>query len=390
MQRTSSKLALIAALAVALAMVAATCAFNLFIGWKIETDATKSIEYALDLGNGDGSAGSTPNYITLDTSYRIDAAERRWSTENERKLAAWFSEHPEENVVNRVTIDGWTCYAAITPYLQDEYYDPRTGTGTIDMSPAGFLIAYIDTASEQSLIFSVNMAFAAIAFLGIALAAFAGYTAGRQIEEATDAQKRFYENMSHELKTPLAAIRGFAEGATGGVMDTEEAMRAISKETTRAAEMIDEILGLSKLEAKTVQPHKERIALEDFVQDCLMPFEGSVRAKGLNVKLDLEKAGAIDADPDLFEHALTNVLTNAVRHAKTVIRIRCKDGELAVFNDGNAPSSEQLEHLFDRFYTGEGGSTGIGLAIAKEIATLHGWKIVAHARDNGFEIAFMF
>ena len=395
MKKTSTKLAALGASAVVVALVAAAIAFNLFIGWKVEAEAVGDIEYALELNENAATTGRTPNSLLLDSSYRIDPSERRWSTEDEKKLAAWFAEHPEEGKVSRVTLDNWTCYAAIVSRTEyDLYYDTPHGEGyyySYDSYPdqGGYIVEYIDTTSEQSLIATVNTAFVIIGIIGALLAAAAGYVAGRRIDEAQEAQKRFYENMSHDLKTPLAAIRGYAEGASGGIVSVDEATRSIVRETDRMTETINEILGLSRLEAGAVQPNKEAIVVEDFVQDCLMPLEGAVRTRGIEVELDLAP-GEVMADSSLFDHALSNVLTNAVRHAGTRIRVTYDGTRLAVWNDGGAPEAEQLSHLFDRFHAGEGGSTGIGLAIAKEVANLHGWSIAARRVDDGLEIAFTF
>ena len=400
MRSTRVKLAVLAASTVVAAMVAATVAFNLFISWKVESEAVNDIEYLLSLNDDAVGTGRSPNSVLVDSSYRIYPFERQWSTEDEVKLAAWFADHPETGVVNRVKLGDWTCYAAIVPadeyetdydghYDEDPYLYPGEPSRWQDQetSDDGYYIAYIDTTSEQALIAAVNMAFAIIGIVGVILAAIAGSVAGRRIDEAQEAQRRFYENMSHDLKTPLAAIRGFAEGASSGVVDAGEAARAIARETDRMTETINEILGLSRLESGAVQPKKEVIQVDDFVQDCLMPLEGAVRSKGIDVRLDLV-AGEVSADPGLFDHALSNVLSNAVRHAASCVRVSYDGARLAIWNDGGAPAADQLPHLFDRFYAGEGGSTGIGLAIAKETAALHGWRIAARAVDDGLEVAF--
>ena len=402
MKSTHAKLATLAASAVVIVMLAAAVAFNMFIGWKVQTDAVNDIEYLLSLNDDAVNTGRTPNYFLVDSAYRVESLEPQWKTGKEAALAAWFSEHPETGVVKRITLGDWTCYAAIAPvsdyessdsygYGGDYDYEPegRWGWHEYDALENGYYIAYVDTASEQALVGSVNLAFVIIGLLGAAGAAFAGYVAGRRIEEANEAQKRFYENMSHDLKTPLAAIRGYAEAANRGVIDSDEAARAIVRETDRMTETINEILGLSRLESGSVQPVKEPVVIADFVQDCLMPLEGAVRTKGLEVQLELASGEAM-ADVGLFDHALSNVLSNAVRHAQSRIKVTYDGARLAVFNDGGAPSEEQLPHLFDRFHAGEGGSTGIGLAIAKEVATLHGWDISARAIDDGLEIAFVF
>lgn len=394
------KLALLGASAVVVAILAATVAFNLFIGWKVEADAVADIEYALGLNDEVVGTGRTPNYLLLDSSYQVDVSERRWCSPEVVELAAWIAKHPQQGKVNRVTIGDWTCYATVVS--ADDYYEVEDGSydgGYRISGEAGqradglrqnyYYLVYIDTTSEQSLVVTVNTAFGIIGLLGVLSAALAGHIAGKRIDEAQAAQKRFYENMSHDLKTPLAAIRGYAEGAAGGVMDAEDASRAIVRETDRMTEEINEILRLSRLESGTVQLAKEGIVVEDFVQDCLMPMEGAVRTKGLDVQLDMA-AGEVMADPGLFEHALSNVLSNAVRHSETCIRVRFDGARLSVWNDGDVPDPSRLSQLFDRFHAGEGGSTGIGLAIAKEVAVLHGWGVSANAVEDGLEIVFTF
>ena len=397
------KLALLGATAVVVAILAATVAFNLFIGWKVEADAVADIEYALGTTDEATGTGRTPNYLSLDSSYQIDAFERRRCSPEEMELAAWIAKHPQQGKVSRVTIGDWACYATVVS--ADDYYEVEDGSygggyegyhaseesgwGADESQRNSYYLVYIDTTSEQSLVVTVNTAFVIIGLLGAVAAASAGHIAGKRIDEAQAAQKRFYENMSHDLKTPLAAIRGYAEGAAGGVMDVADASRSIVRETDRMTEEINEILRLSRLESGTVQLVKEPVEVEDFVQDCLMPMEGGIRTKGLDVQLDLA-AGEVMADPGLFEHALSNVLSNAVRHAETCVRVRFDGSQLLVWNDGGAPDPSRLPQLFDRFHAGEGGSTGIGLAIVKEVANLHGWGISAHAVDDGLEIAFKF
>lgn len=390
---TRHKLAALAASAVVVTLVAATVVFNLFVGWRVEADAVGDLAYALGLADEAGSTGRSPNWLLLDQSYTIDPSERKRVTPDESKLADWFASHPDTYKIERVTLGGLTCYAAIAPvsdFAEPSYepgedaYDPREYD-----EREGYYVAYIDMASEQSLIASVDLAFCVIGVVGAIVAGTAGYLAGKRIETAQEAQKRFYENMSHDLKTPLAAIRGFAEGSLDNVMDSTEAARAIVRETDRMTQTINEILGLSRLEAGAITPSCEMLEVADLVQDCLMPMEGAVRAKGIDVQLDLAP-GEVMADPDLFDHALSNVLTNAVRHAETCVRVSYDGARLAVWNDGTVPDETLLPHLFDRFHAGEGGSTGIGLAIAKEIADLHGWRIEAQCTQGGLELALVF
>lgn len=152
MRSAKKRLAGLAVLAVVLTMAAATIAFNLFIGWKIESDATRDIEYALDWESDDVGTGRSPNFLSLDAYYRIDPDERRFSTEEETNLAAWFAQHPAEGVVNRVTLSNWTCYAAMVSkgeYLAN-YEAHGAGSPDVFYGPIepGYYVAYIDIAGS--------------------------------------------------------------------------------------------------------------------------------------------------------------------------------------------------------------------------------------------------
>ena len=163
------RMAALAASAVVVALLAASVAFNSFIGWKVESDAVNDIEYLLSLNDDAVSTWRAPNYFLVDSSFRIVPSERQWATEDEKALAAWFAEHPETGVVKRVTIGSWTCYAAMesaSEYATDydasyvdaySYYDDpasRQVRYEADVRKSGYYIAYVDIASEQALIAS--------------------------------------------------------------------------------------------------------------------------------------------------------------------------------------------------------------------------------------------
>ncbi|MDO4798520.1 MAG: HAMP domain-containing sensor histidine kinase [Coriobacteriales bacterium] len=392
MQRPATKLAALAIAAVFVVMVAATVAFNLFTGWKVTADATGDLQYALSLSDDAQTTGRTPNYVMLDAAYQIVESDSRLNSPGEKKLAAWFAKNPQEYRIERVVAEDLICYAVLCPYV-DYYFDEDQPDYEEEPGNRGplptYFIGYIDTSAETALARSVTFAFAVIGVLGAVVAGAMAHMAGVRIERSQEAQKRFYENMSHELKTPLAAIRGYAEGVRGGVLEVDSATTAIVRETTKMTDSIDEILGLSRLEAGVVVLHREDVEVADFVQDCLMPFEGVVRSRGLAVELDLAQ-GSVQADHDMLQHAVSNILGNACRHASGTLRVTYDGKALVVYNDCTPPDASQLDHLFDRFYVGEGGSTGIGLAIAYEIATLHGFSLCARAEEDGLSMVLAF
>ncbi len=150
--------------------------------------------------------------------------------------------------------------------------------------------------------------------------------------------------------------------------------------------LIEEILLSAKLESGAMQLRKETIFLNEFVEECLMPMEGAVLSRGLNVELSLNQH-KVSADPDRLEQAISNLITNAIKYAKSRLTIKLENGLLTIQNDCDQISDNDLNHLFDRFYTGEKGNTGIGLSLAKEIIELHGWKINAGRTTDGIVFA---
>lgn len=212
-----------------------------------------------------------------------------------------------------------------------------------------------------------------------------GYNLGRKIEENEIAKRTFFENTSHELKTPLMKISGYAEGLEKGVVtDYKKTGHIINAQTRRMSSLIKDILYISKVESGMVTLSKEKIEVDSYIQDILMPFEGVVMNKGIDVSINLHE-GYINADPDKLEHAISNLITNAIKYANNKINITYSDNRLTIWNDGMTLSDEEIKHVFDKFYTSSKGNTGIGLALAKEIFKLHGYDVIANNNNGGTE-----
>ena len=244
-------------------------------------------------------------------------------------------------------------------------------------------IAYIDITGEIEMIKQINIVFVISALLTGLFGSVIGFFIGKKLEQNQLAQKQFFENTSHELKTPLTSIRGYAEGLEKGVItDRAKIGKSIAEQTEKMSGLIEEILCFAKLDSGSVKLEKEDIEMCDFLQDCLMPFEGTVLNRELKVSLDLNPM-TVSADPDKLDHAVSNLITNSLKYARSRIDISCGNGRFSIQNDCEDLTDDTLEHLFERFYTGRDGNTGIGLAIAKDIIELHGWKITAERKDEG-------
>lgn len=410
------RMATIAAGSVLVAMLAAIISFNCFEAWQLEREAMASLEEAIGWESGDAPlATRSVEFLSVESEEGVPTGEigagRRGgrdstgarsaeepagahpggdvggthsgeepdgayamfqNTELEEDLLAWFLSRRETNpqeasFAQRVALAHGVCYArAIGVARKDGSFERY--------------IAYVDVTAQTQLMRLVNVAFVAIAILTTGIAVLLGWRAGKNVEEANEAQTRFYENMSHELKTPLAAIRGYAEGSLLGVVDQQHASTSIVRETERMSRQVEQILDMSRLEAGAIVPQKEEVVVAEFVQDCLMPFEGIARMRNIDVRLDLG-AGVVRADVDLFAHALENVLSNAMRHAASFVAIHSDAAGIEVENDGDIPSPAELNVLFDRFHSTSVGGTGIGLALTREIVELHGWHIEASVGD---------
>ena len=233
-----------------------------------------------------------------------------------------------------------------------------------------------------------TLRFIIITFLCLALVILAagcalGYRLGLRIERSSLAEKRFFENASHEMKTPLAIIQGYAEGIETGVFaDRRQTGRAITAQTDRMSRLVEDILYRARYESGAIPLRREAVSMDELVESCLMPFESAVQSRGLDVALELEPC-VVSADPEQLEHALTNLFSNAVKYAVGEIRVTLRDHRVTVWNDSEPLTDDELRHIFDRFYIGRNGGAGIGLAIVKDIAEKHGWTVTAGNVSGG-------
>lgn len=339
-----------------------------------------------------------PRYVVTQASYDSELYDMAYESDRRTyAVVSWCREH-DVSVPRKVRIDGRVYFAQEISWGVDEPGEMIYVT-EIASNELGELLyvseyefsedycfsgcIYVDVTEEYGHIREVSLLFLAAALLVGGLGAGIGYHLGTRLEQSMLAEKRFFENASHELKTPLAAIRGYAEGLeTGVITDPERSGRVIGAQTERMSRLIGDILCRARLESGSVPVRREPLDMAAFTQDCLMPFEGAVLNRGLELTLELEE-GRVSADPSLLETALTNLLSNAVKYAARRIELSFAGQVFTLWNDTEPPlSDEDLAHLFDRFYIARQGGTGLGLSIARDIADLHGWRLTA-GRDRG-------
>lgn len=210
----------------------------------------------------------------------------------------------------------------------------------------------------------------------------------KSIEEYDLSQKIFLQNASHELRTPLMSIRGYTEGLRDGVFDnTEEICTEILDQTSRLEKIIEDIMYLTKMETS-----KNAVALEEattmqIIDEAIDRVQGIAVAGNINiVKGDIAIMNVM-CDVDNFCVAITNILSNCLRFAKTEVMIQVRPVTkgvcFTISDDGPGIHEEDLVHLFDRFYKGKKGKHGLGLAIAKAVITSHGGAVHARNKQGG-------
>lgn len=217
---------------------------------------------------------------------------------------------------------------------------------------------------------------------------FVGMLLGRKIEKEQAQQTTFFQNASHELKTPLMSIQGYAEGIQTGVIDSGKAVKVILSESERMAELVEEILCISKLESSQSKIKKEPFDIKELLYDCLRSVEAVLNKNAITPTVDFDESIIIiNGDEGQLRKAFLNLLSNAIRYAEKEIKIQCREQRshicISVTDDGKGISDDTLKHIFERFYIGPNGNTGIGLALTKEIILHHNGQIKAHNTPYG-------
>ena len=255
-------------------------------------------------------------------------------------------------------------------------------------------IMYIDIGPITRYIVTLNWAFFGVLLAISSVMCLLGFRFGRNIEKEAERQQTFFQNASHELKTPLMAIQGYAEGIQAGVMDTGSAAEVILKESDRMTELVDELLDISKIDMGRQQLALSEIDIRELLYDGIRAVEPAAAASGITIVPDFpEEPVMVSCDDTRLRRAVTNILSNGVRYARSELRLTCRTEKrhvtIRIQDDGDGIAEEDLPHIFDRFYMGKSGKSGIGLALTKEIIYLHRGTIRAYNGDTGavFEIS---
>ena len=255
-------------------------------------------------------------------------------------------------------------------------------------------IMYIDIGPITRYIVTLNWAFFAVLLAISSVMCLLGFRFGRDIEKEAERQQTFFQNASHELKTPLMAIQGYAEGIQAGVMDTGSAAEVILTESDRMTRLVDELLDISKIDMGRQPLTLSETDIRELLYDSIRAVEPAAAASGITIAPDFpEEPVMVKCDDTQMRRAVTNILTNGLRYAHSQLCLTCRPDKrnviIRIQDDGDGIAEGDLPHIFERFYMGKSGKSGIGLALTKEIIHLHKGTIRAYNGDSGavFEIS---
>lgn len=231
-----------------------------------------------------------------------------------------------------------------------------------------------------------------------------------QVEIATkirleELRKELVANIAHELKTPLAVMKGYAEGLQDGIADhkREAYLTHIVREADVMNELIMDLLELSKYEVNAITLKLTHFDIVRLVQDEVGTFAIQLADKALQVELITDELSQpfVIGDKKRIKQVIVNLLSNAVRHAEpgsqlilTIKPVAYKKVEIELYNEGRPIPQQHLPRIWDKFYRVEqardrrSGGTGLGLTIAKHILQLHHSQFAAVNKQNG--VAFYF
>lgn len=210
-----------------------------------------------------------------------------------------------------------------------------------------------------------------------------------QLMRYDESQKNFFQNVSHELRNPLMSISGYAQGIEQGVFSNQkEAAHTILEESVRLTNVVNSLLTLSRLEGYSHNLNLKYIKVIDVVEDSLDRVNGTAIQKNISLVLaHFDHNMNMYGDEELVGKVLENLLTNAIRYAKTTVTVSVYEQKnrihISVLDDGEGIDEKDMPHLFERCYKGKDGNFGIGLAIAHSAAVNMKGELNAFNRETG-------
>lgn len=217
-----------------------------------------------------------------------------------------------------------------------------------------------------------------------------------ELEKIDKMRENFVSNVSHEIQSPITAIRGFTRAISDGIIPAEnqkEYLEIIYQETLRLSKLSDHLLRLASLDSENHPFQPASYRLDEQLRRMILATEPLWAEKNLDVELDLQDC-QVKADRDLFEQVWQNLINNAIKYSdedgriEVIIEVDNQVVRVHIKNTGKAIPETDLPHIFDRFYKVDKarsqavGGNGLGLSIVKKIVELHSSKIDVKSNEG--------
>ncbi len=228
-------------------------------------------------------------------------------------------------------------------------------------------------------------------------------TMTRKLQGVEAGRREFVANVSHELRSPITSIKGFAEGMADGVIPEEEQpkyLRLVADESKRLSGLIDDLLALSRLEREDAKPEMTVFDVNEMLRRAVICRMNDLEAKKIDVSCEFEEDPCmVRADSDRIEQVVINLLDNAIKFTPEGGKISLESvqkedvAEITVRDNGSGVAPEDREKIFDRFFTADrahtaGKGTGLGLSICKRIMEMHSQTIRLLDTEEGAAFRF--
>jgi signal transduction histidine kinase len=206
-----------------------------------------------------------------------------------------------------------------------------------------------------------------------------------RVAESEALTRNFLMSVSHELRTPLTAIRGHVAALREGVVEGEEprerSLEVIAEEGQRLERLVGDVLDLAKLDARRFALLREEVDMRSLCERAYDTFQEEARARDIDYELELGEGAVLVTDGDRVLQIVTNLIANALRWTppggRVDLALARSNGEVtvAVADTGPGIAPEEQERIFRPFWSGDGGGTGLGLPIARELALALGGRL---------------
>lgn len=216
------------------------------------------------------------------------------------------------------------------------------------------------------------------------------YEMAKELERYMRSQQMFFQNASHELKTPLMTIQGYAEGIRDRVFHVEEEEKNLEimiDEVKRLKKIINEMILLAKLDSEQTVYEPKLVNVDELINQTSSRLIPLAKEKNITLDIRVEKKLSLFVDEEKVLRALLNIGMNGIRYAESLVQISAfQNGSninICIEDDGPGVSKDIMPQIFHRFVKGKSGETGLGLAIARAIVEQSGGTISVGASEFG-------